>query len=375
MAQPYMIDPETGKPFDPSIPTKMGLAYNNRVVPFNTGKNITEALGDLWDASKLAGLTPELAPIGGAPNIPVAAKMAKQATSQGSKATAREIAKQIEQGTGVFGKLTPDMKMYALPPEKYRGKTLKGMPDIVTVDGKKEQFGTDQRIVDIAKQYMSDKGLVYVPQPEYAAVDVKRAEKIAKAYEKMINNPADPKVKKSYDALVKETQDQYETLRKAGYKFEFYPDPKNDPYGNPRNAINDIILNKHLYVYPTESGFGSINKSLEANPFLQKTGETWNGKPVTVNDLFRGIHDVFGHAKHGVGFRAGGEENAWQSHARMFSPEAVPAATSETRGQNSWLNFGPYGQKNRIADTTSTTFADQKTGILPDWTWIEGLLK
>jgi hypothetical protein len=33
--------------------------------------------------------------------------------------------------------------------------------------------------------------------------------------------------------------------------------PKSgDPYGNPRNAINDLVQNKHLYVLPTESGFG-----------------------------------------------------------------------------------------------------------------------
>ena len=117
MALPYMIDPETGKPFDPSIPTKMGLAANNRVVPFNTGRNITEAIGDLWDASKLAGLTPEFAPIGGAPNIPVATKMAGQAIGQGSKSYLRAIAKQIEEGTGIYGKMAIDPKMYAYLPD------------------------------------------------------------------------------------------------------------------------------------------------------------------------------------------------------------------------------------------------------------------
>lgn len=112
---PVFIDPETGRPFDPSIPTKMGLAANNRTVPFNTGRNITDVLGDLWDASKLAGLTPEFAPIGGAPNIPVATKMATQAASQGTKAGAREIAKQIENRSGVFGKLTVDPKLNIIP--------------------------------------------------------------------------------------------------------------------------------------------------------------------------------------------------------------------------------------------------------------------
>ena len=262
-----------------------------------------------------------------------------------------------------------------LAPSKYVGKTLKGMPTNIDMGGGRiEQFGTDQRIVDLAKQYAADKGLPYAEQSIYASVDPVRGKKLANAYEKMINNPADPKVKKAYDALVKETQDQYEALRKAGYKFEFMPQGV-DPYGNPRNAINDIILNKNLAVYPTEQGFGSLTTASQANPLLQKTGEKWGGKDVLANDMFRAVHDVFGHSKHGVGFRSIGEENAYQSHARMFSPEALPALTSETRGQNSWLNFGKYGKQNKTADTANTIFANQKTGLLPEWAWLEGLIK
>jgi hypothetical protein len=91
--------------------------------------------------------------------------------------------------------------------------------------------------------------------------------------------------------------------------------------------------------------------------------------------VFRAVHDAFGHAKHGVGFRARGEENAFQSHARMYSPEALPAVASETRGQNSWVNYGPYGAKNRTASPIDTEYAEQKTGIMPAWTWLEGLLR
>ena len=37
--------------------------------PFETGKPITEALANLWDESKLAGLAPEVSPLGGATRI------------------------------------------------------------------------------------------------------------------------------------------------------------------------------------------------------------------------------------------------------------------------------------------------------------------
>lgn len=261
-----------------------------------------------------------------------------------------------------------------LPPSKYVGKTLEGMPDVVDVGGKMEQFGTDQRLVDIAKSYVADKGLVYSPQTKYATIDEGRAIRLAQAYEGMANNPNDPKVKKAYNAMIEETMAQYEALRKKGYKFDFMPE-SGDIYGNPRNAINDIVQNKRLSIFPTEQGFGSLVESSQANPLLMKTGETWNGKPVTANDVFRAVHDVFGHGKHGVGFRATGEENAFQSHARMYSPEALPATTSETRGQNSWVNYGPYGEFNRKASPLETIYAEQKTGVMPAWTLREGFLK
>jgi hypothetical protein len=263
-----------------------------------------------------------------------------------------------------------------LAPAKYVGKTLEGMPDLLRIGNKIEQFGTDQRLVDIAKDYSANKGLIYNPQTKYAELDPERAKNLAKAYQEMANNPNNPAVKKSYDALINETLAQYEALRKKGYKFDFMPE-SGDIYGNPRNAINDLVTNKHLSVFPTQQGFGgaSAAKASEVNPLLIRTGEKWNGQDVTANDMFRAIHDVFGHAKHGVGFRATGEENAFQSHARMFSPEALPALTSETRGQNSWVNFGPYGHKNINANPLLTEYAEQKTGLLPDWAWKEGLFK
>lgn len=262
-----------------------------------------------------------------------------------------------------------------LPPAKFVGKPLEGLLSKVDVGGGRiEEFGTDQRLVDIAKDITEKKGLVYSPQLKYAEVDPARAKRLADAYDKMENNPSDKAVKKAYDAMIEETMEQYETLRKKGYTFSFMPE-SGDIYGNPRNAINDIVQNQRLSVFPTEQGFGTLSEASQANPLLMRIGEKWDGKEVTANDVFRAVHDVFGHGKHGVGFRAGGEENAFQAHARMYSPEALPAVTSETRGQNSWVNYGPFGEFNRKASPLETIYADQKTGILPNWTWVEGLLK
>ena len=253
---------------------------------------------------------------------------------------------------------------------------LESLPTQVDVPGLgKIKVGPSVRIRRLAREYMFREGMPYNPPTKYVRVDKERAERIAKAYDKMENNPLDPKVKAAYAKLAEETMAQWEIMKRDGFKAEFYPDGF-DPYPtSPRLAIEDILQNNHLYVYPTETGYGEVgitDKDRRENPMLQETGEIWNGKPVLINDIFRAVHDYFGHAKEGVGFRADGEENAWRAHSAMYSPLARLAMTSETRGQNSWLNYGMYGDKNRNAKLEDTVFADQKLGILPDWVAYEG---
>ena len=61
-----------------------------------------------------------------------------------------------------------------------------------------------------------------------------------------------------------------------------------------------------------------------------------------MNDMFRAVHDIFGHAIPGTSFGPNGEERAWFCHACMCMPLARPALTTETRGQNCWVNYGPH---------------------------------
>ncbi len=234
----------------------------------------------------------------------------------------------------------------------------------------------------LAARYMEQAGLPYRPPTVYAKVDKDRAEKIAQAYEQALD-AFDPRatpefraqVLRSYEAMAKESLDQYRVLEEAGYQFEFMPRGADggfrDPYGSPWDAMDDLRDNKHMYVYPTEAGFGSVEAASQ-HPLLRDSGVRWGGETVTYNDVFRAIHDVFGHHKEGVGFRWDGEENAWRAHSAMFSPTARKAMTAETRGQNSWVNFGPHGEHNRTASQYDTIYAEQKATILPDWVVNDG---
>ena len=244
--------------------------------------------------------------------------------------------------------------------------------------------GPDERLVAVAEQYAIDNGIDLKRQSEFVDVDEDRAKRIAQAYEDMDNAPQDPVVREAYENLVSQTIDQYRALEDAGYRFWFTDlnVPDNVEYlSSPFNAMRDIRANKTMGIFPTDEGYGQdrASKMGSTNPMLMETNIEWplgslDGpmQPVLANDLFRAVHDAFGHGLEGTGFRARGEENAWQAHVRLFTGSAVGAITSETRGQNSWLNYGPYGEQNRTAKIEDTIFADQKLGLMPSFTWEEG---
>lgn len=217
---------------------------------------------------------------------------------------------------------------------------------------------------EVATKYMISRGLPVRHQAEYVKVDTTRARIIAQLYDQAIDSPNDPEVRAAYEALAEETLAQYEALLELGFTFDWITG--EDPYATPADAIRDMQDNKHLWVFPTSEGFGTNTEANRDHPLLRETQYTIGGRVALVNDIFRVVHDVFGHGSEGASFGPRGEENAWQAHVRMFSPLAARAMTSETRGQNSWVNYGPFGAQNR-ANPKNTIFADQKTVLLPAW--------
>ncbi len=250
-------------------------------------------------------------------------------------------------------------------------KPLEGLPQKPIQIGDKYYVpGPIGYLRDAAEKYMKDAGLKYDPPTKYEKLDEARAEKIAQAYEDMKHDPNDPAVKASYAALRDEVIGQYKALEASGVKIEWIKPGQPDPYAlSPRMAAVDVSEHKHWYGFPTDLGYGTGDTTSHAdNPMLQKTGIKVGGRDTVLNDLFRVVHDMYGHMKEGNGFRATGEDNAWRSHVAMFSEKARAAMTAETRGQNSWVNYGPFGKFNRTASAGDTHYAPQKIGIMPKWT-------
>ncbi len=235
-------------------------------------------------------------------------------------------------------------------------------------------------VEDVARDYAEKAGIKYTPPSTYVPYDRDLGKALAAAYDKAAHNPDSPAVKKSYEALSKEVIAQYKAIEKAGYTLEPVVSQES-PYKNGMDVKRDLEENKHMFFNLSESAFGSqsgetVEKNLAHNHMLERSGISLGGKEMLVNDLFRAIHDFFGHARKGVSFGPRGEFNAWREHAALFSKAAQGALAAETIGQTAWTQFGPHlldkaGNVLKPGDEGFTPrknrpFADQKNILLPD---------
>lgn len=131
----------------------------------------------------------------------------------------------------------------------------------------------------------------------------------------------DSLVAASYKSASKETGDQFNGLN---LRFQFHPGHLN--YENSNEMLRDIHLHNNMTVF----------KGGDRHEYLHNIHPKIG---VTDNDIFRAVHDAYGHAIHGNPFGPKGEEIAYHLHSQMYSPLAKIAVASETRGQNSNVNY------------------------------------
>jgi hypothetical protein len=108
-----------------------------------------------------------------------------------------------------------------------------------------------------------------------------------------------------------------------------------DPYGSVEEMVADLRDGRLVVLATTTTG---------SHPWLGDDD----------NDMFRAVHDVFGHSLIGRGFDRHGEEAAWAVHSQMFPGPARHALTTETRGQSA-----------AMIESIGAAFAVQKVGLLP----------
>jgi hypothetical protein len=234
-----------------------------------------------------------------------------------------------------------------------------------------------------AQKYAAKIGVTLTPvKSNVVSVDTERARRIAKAFDEMKHEPNNPEVQEAYENLARQVKEQYDALVAEGVEFYFI-DPSTAEgiayLASPQNAMRELRDHNRIGILPSVDAFGQ--GEVIQSPMLGDTGLKWQvagankEQTVTYNDMFRAVHDVFGHGLEGASFRALGEEQAWQAHQQLFTGSARRALTVETRGQNSWVNFGPRAEENRNATPGETVYAEQKVGLLPLWVSEDGALR
>lgn len=176
----------------------------------------------------------------------------------------------------------------------------------------------------------------------YVMNDPGEQRQVAAWFDSAVSSPQNMSVRHAYAALATEVRWQYDFLRDAGYRFEPFGDDVPDPYNNRSDLMRDDLReNRHLWVYDGGND----------HPLLSRF-ENW---------MFRAVHDCFGHAAQGFSFGPRGEYNAAIEHGKMFGDIALGALFTETHGQNSWVNYGPFADVPRA----DRPFAEQKAVVMP----------
>lgn len=199
-------------------------------------------------------------------------------------------------------------------------------------------------VIDVARigalRYMDRAGLA-IPRTDYRRVVScpVRGHEIARAYMTALTH--DEWALRAYRALRDEVVRQFAFLTRPakhggmGIAVEMVA---ADPYPGAVAMTQDLERCHRLKVYATGGAAGCHRFFTDDE-----------------NDMFRAVHDIFGHASVGRGFDRHGEEAAWLKHSAMFSPLAQRALTTETRGQNCALIYHFGGKQ----------FPEQKVMLLP----------
>ena len=190
----------------------------------------------------------------------------------------------------------------------------------------------------------------------------------ADAYDTMAHTPTVPEVRESYESLATAIVGQWNGLRAAGFRFETTVSAGEvlDPYENSDQMLADAddgILN----VFADRGASLPADHPMQASPVAFGADvETAAEGFVTLNDVFRAVHDVMGHWRASrrfgetASFGPVGEYNAWRSHWETLPAKAYLALWCETRGQNAWTNFYADHAELPIKDRP---YVDQRAGV------------
>lgn len=151
-----------------------------------------------------------------------------------------------------------------------------------------------------------------------------------------------------YDAFKQENLRHYRLLSEAGITVRPWP-VSGQPYRTSAELRASVRATGVLYVYLTSAGHGPGPAGGE-HPMLAGSGIVVDGVELCHNDVFRVVHDVFGHVMSGHGFSPRGEFRASYCHLRMYPESVHPVLFTEQIAQICWFFYGPRAAERRYPE-------------------------
>jgi hypothetical protein len=247
-----------------------------------------------------------------------------------SERDARPTGKKVRESQAVVGGRTGVAVASPDAPPAVSGRRL--TPAQVATQYTEAEFGTPYKLPKnppSSLQKQAPIGRIFLEatkeSPQYKAATLKSYERVMPdVLQKAKVKSYDDLLEKSYFQLAKEVKSQFDALP---ISMSYYRGGEG-AYKSSKELFEDIDKRGHMFVY--QGG--------DPHDFL---GQTDPDTGLSYNEMFRAVHDYFGHAVHRNQFGPVGEETAWAAHSQMFSPLARIAMSSETRGQNSLVNYSP----------------------------------
>ena len=213
----------------------------------------------------------------------------------------------------------------------------------------------------------SDRHRVYLPEDEAFLRD------LAAAQEKAVHNPKSDAVAKAYRSLTAETRTMFDALK---IKVEVFTGP-GEAYASPLAMFNDVVKNKRIKIRLSSTMFGTSPGNADHPMYAPSGVVAADGKTIlSHNDVFRIVHELYGHAPNGLRYQPRDAYNAYHTHRMLYTKEAVPALLTETLAQSAWQNYGAHMRRSdgTVPDQYDADylpleqrpFAQQKAYVLPD---------
>lgn len=164
--------------------------------------------------------------------------------------------------------------------------------------------------------------------------------RVARWYDRAPVLAYDSRLRRLYDGFKRETVRQFHAIVEAGVRVVPWSRP-GQPYRSSAELCESVRETGAIQVYLTSHGHGNA-PAHGFHPLREPSGVIVDGVELAHNDLFRAVHDIFGHVMYGNTFSARGEFRAAFCHMGLYPEEVHPVLFTEQVAQICWYYFGPH---------------------------------